>query len=80
MHSHGLFNNLKALVNLYPKKKVLLEAVKMLLEALRVLIEDIRIFLEAVSVLVQAVKMLVEILQSFLLTQFVLFRFCKVLD
>ncbi len=50
----------------YPKKKVLLEAVKMLLEAaklseaLRVLIEDIRIFLEAVSVLVQVVKMLVE--------------------
>jgi hypothetical protein len=69
-HSHGLSNNLKALVNPYPKKKVLLEAVKMLLvavkmllEALRVLIEDIRIFLEAVSVLVQAVKMLLETVQ-----------------
>ncbi len=56
--SHGLFNNLKALVNPYPKKKVLLEAVKILLEAVkmlleapRVLIEDIRIFFEVVSVL-----------------------------
>jgi len=54
-HSHGLSNNLKALVNPYPKKKVLLEAVKMLLEAVkmlleaqRVLVEDIIIFLEAV--------------------------------
>jgi hypothetical protein len=45
--SHGLFNNL----NPYPKKKVLLEAVKILLEALRVLIEDIRFFFEVVSVL-----------------------------
>ena len=55
LHSHGLSNNLEALVNPYPKKKVLLEAVKMpleavkmLLEAQRVLIEDILIFLEAV--------------------------------
>jgi hypothetical protein len=54
LHSHGLSNNLKALVNPYQKKKVLLEAVKMplqavkmLLEAQRVLIEDIIIFLEA---------------------------------
>ncbi len=45
-HYHGLYNNLKALVNPYPKwkEKMLLETVKMLLESLRVLIEDIRIF------------------------------------
>ncbi len=60
-HSHGLFNNLKALENPYPKNKVLLEAVKMLLEAMIVLIE-------AVSVLAQAVKMLVETVQ--VLTKF----------
>jgi hypothetical protein len=36
-HSHGLSNNLKALVNPYPKKEVVLEAVKMLLEAVKML-------------------------------------------
>jgi hypothetical protein len=103
LHSHGLSNNLKALVNPYPKKKVLLEAVKMLLEAVkmlleaqRVLIEDIIIFLEAVcagpgrenacrdragahKVLSKFVRF-DSILSSFGLTQFVLFRSCKVLD
>ena len=103
LHSHGLSNNLKALVNPYPKKKVLLEAVKMLLEAVkmlleaqRVLIEDIILFLEAVcagpgrenacrdragahKVLSKFVRF-ASILSSFVLTQFVLFRSCKVLD
>ncbi len=69
--------------------KMLLEAVKMLLEAQRMLIEDIIIFLEAVfagpdragahKVLSKFVRF-ASILSSFGLTQFVLFRFCKVLD
>jgi hypothetical protein len=66
LHSHGLSNNLKALVNPYPKKKVLLEAVKMRLEAQRVLIEDKIIFLEAVcagpgrEMLVETVQVLTK--------------------
>jgi hypothetical protein len=49
-HSHGLYNNLKALVNPYPKWKErnAFRTVKMLLESVRVVIEDIRIFIEAV--------------------------------
>ena len=75
---------------------MLLEAVKMLLKAQRVLIEDIIIFLEAVcagpgrknacrdragahKVLSKFVRF-ASILSSFGLTQFVLFRSCKVLD
>ncbi len=45
LHSHGLSNNLKALVNPYPKKKVLLEAVKMLLEAVKMLLEAQRVLI-----------------------------------
>ena len=43
-------NNLKVLVNPYPKwkEKSAFRTLKMLLESLRVLIEDIRIFVEAV--------------------------------
>ncbi len=96
LHSHSLSNNLKALVNPYPKKKVLLDAVKMLSKAQRVLIEDIIIFLEAVCAgpgrenacrdRAGANKVLSKfvrfdsILSSFGLTQFVSFRSCKVLD
>ncbi len=47
-HSHGLYNNLKALVNPYPKEKSAFRTLKMLLESLRVLIEDKRIFVESV--------------------------------
>jgi hypothetical protein len=52
LHSHGLSNNLKALVNPYPKKKVILEAVKMLLEAVKMLLEAVKMLLEAQRVLI----------------------------
>jgi hypothetical protein len=66
-HSHGLSNNLKALVNPYPKKKVLLEAVKMLLEAVKMLLEAMKKLLEAVKMLLEALRVLIEDIRIFLL-------------
>jgi hypothetical protein len=54
LHSHGL-SNLKALVNPYPKKKVLLEALKMLLEAVKMLLEAQRVLIEDKIIFSEAV-------------------------